>query len=145
MYSAISVAQVISKYFFLKKKTALPESELQAYLYQIQKESYRQTGKPTIMEHFFAGPDGPYIPAVRNEFRGETLCRESEELDDSTMHIINTVLTSPSHPSTKDFTWQKARIPLAPDAEKANPIQDRWIAEEVESERVRDERFGLGT
>ena len=143
MYSAISVTQAISKHFLLNGRKSLTEPVVQAHLYNIQKEAYRQTGKPLIKEQFFAGPDGPFIPMVRDGFPSYAIFQEPEEMDAVSIRVIETTLASPSRPPVKDFAWRKARVPLTPSAEKAKPIQEEWIAEEVARERVRDERIGM--
>lgn len=114
---------------------------MQTSLYLIQKEAYRQTGKPLITEQFYAGPDGPFIPAVRDRFSGANLCQEPENMDALALRIIEAALTPNSHPPVKDLAWRKARIPLSPHAEAARPIPEEWIADEAVRERVRDERI----
>ena len=141
MYKAISIAQADTKKFFLEKRKPVSELELQTSLYQIQKEAYRQTGKPLIAEQFFAGPEGPFIPVIRDRFSGANLCQEPENMDASALRIIEAALTPRSHPPIKDLAWRKARIPLSPHAEAAHPIPEEWIADEAVRERVRDERI----
>lgn len=142
MYPALLVARGIFKEILRQKKT-ITEPEMQSYLYHVQKESYRQTGKPLINEQFFAGPNGPFIPSIRRQFSGQYLCHAPGDLDSTAAKIIETVLTSPSRCScAKGPAWQKARIPLRPNAEAANPIQNQWIVDEVARDCVRDERIG---
>lgn len=142
MYPALLIARSIFSEVLRQKKT-ITEQEMQGYLYQIQKESYRQTGKPLISEQFFAGSDGAFIPSIRQQFFGHYLCHAPEDIEPAAVKIIKTVLSSPSPCScAKGQAWQKARIPLTPTAEASRPIENQWIADEVARDCVRDERIG---
>ena len=141
MYPALLISRAVFQEILKQRKT-ITEPELQTYLYRIQKESIRQIGKPMICEQFFADLNGAFIPSIRQQFSGQYLCHAPGGIEPTAQEIIKSVLASPTPSScAKGPAWQKARIPLTPNAEATRPIENQWIVDEVARDCVRDERI----
>lgn len=146
MTDVLKIASYICQRYKEQFGNCIDEMKLHKLLYFCQRESIVQTGEPLFAEKFKAWRYGPVLVDIRQKYRDGSihtmsLSDDLKQYDAVFDKIFQTYASKDSWSLSAithgEYSWQKARIGYAPDAQCDVAIETDDIRKDAERIKVR--------